>query len=229
MGRQVSAQSRGWGPPGCTSSQLVRIVVPGMLDSAPYFPMRVRREVAPLFREMLLWLASERQRLGLPPLSSSGGYNKRPKRPPATGWSNHSWGLAGDVNAGANPMQRTLRTDMPPGTSAKARSLGLSWGGDWTGTKDPMHFEFIGTPADAARRVAELRATQARPAPELPEEDDVSPQQAEDIAQRAGQVAAERVIAALHPKGGEPLGAEVDKLRQDMRQVASKLGFEAKS
>lgn len=177
----------GWGQAGCDSTQLVRVEVPGMLDSAPYFPLRVRREVAPLFTEMVRWLVAERRRLGLPPVTSSGGYNKRPVRGSLTEWSNHSWALAGDFNVAANPMQSTLRTDMPAGTSVKARSLGLRWGGDYAGRKDPMHFEFVGTPADAARLVAALSRPSGSlvtpspatptPAPPASEEDPMSPEQ----------------------------------------------------
>lgn len=144
----MSAQDRGWGPPGCTTDQLVRITHPGLVDTDPYFPLRVRREVAPLFSELVRWLVAERARLDRPPLTSSGGYNKR-LIAGSDQWSNHSWGLAGDFCADQNPMRRPLTSDMPPGTAEKASSLGMRWGGSYTGTPDPMHFEFTGTPADA--------------------------------------------------------------------------------
>lgn len=147
----MTAESLGWGPPGCTAQQLTRLTVPGLVDTPPYFPVRVRREVAPLFAELIRWLVAERARLGLPPLTSSGGYNKRLQRGSTTKWSNHSWGLAVDFNAAANPYRRGAPTDMPPGTSAKARSLGMTWGGDYKGKRDPMHFEVVVSPAEAAR------------------------------------------------------------------------------
>lgn len=172
----MTAEARGWGPAGCTRDQLTRVRVPGMVDSRPYFPLNVRVEVAPLFEELCRWLVAERARHGRPPLTCSGGYNKRLVRGSTTTWSEHSWGLAGDFCVATNPMQRTLRTDMPPGTSAKAKSLGMRWGGDYRGRKDPMHFEFMGTPADAARLVAQLRppALQTTPAPPTSVQEDDS-------------------------------------------------------
>ena len=168
----MTAEDRGWGAPGCTRSELARIIVPGI-------QLNVRREVAPLFRELVRWLTVERRAAGKPPLFSSGGYVKRYVRGSSTTWSNHSWGLAVDFNAATNPMQDTLRTDMPVGTSDKARSLGMRWGGDYEGRKDPMHFEFIGTPADARRLVASL--TQPKPKqPELPANPEPPPDYEDD-------------------------------------------------
>ena len=145
----MDAQDRGWGPPGCTASQLAVVAVPGI-------QLNVRRAVAPLFVELVDWLARERAADQVPPLNSSGGYIKRFIAGTTT-WSNHSWGLAADFNAGTNPYGWDATTDMPDGTSQKANSLGMRWGGDFTGKKDGMHFEFMGTPADAARIIADLR------------------------------------------------------------------------
>lgn len=164
----MTAQDLGWGPPGCTRQQLVRVVVPGMVDSLPYFPLQVRREVAPLFHELCLWLVAERKRRGLPPLTCSGGYNKRLIRGSSTAWSNHSWGLAGDFCVATNPMRSPLTTDMPPGTSAMAASLGMVWGGDYKRRPDPMHFEVVEGPDAVRRLVAGLRITTStapKPAP----------------------------------------------------------------
>lgn len=157
----------GWGPPGCTREQLVRVRVPGMVDSPPYFPLMVRREVAPLFEALCLWLVTERARRRLPPLTCSGGYNLRKQRGSATKWSNHSWGLAADFAVATNPQRKPLRTDMPPGTSEKARSLGMEWGGNWTRLPDPMHFEVITSPPVAAKIT---RALTVPPPPVKPEE-----------------------------------------------------------
>lgn len=152
----TNAQDRGWGPAG--SGRMVRVPCPGI-------PLNVRAEVAPLFAALVVRLDAARRAAGRPPLTSSGGYNLRPMRNREAEYartknpnllSNHSWGLAGDFNAGANPMQVTLRTDMPAQTGRIAAALGLSWGGEWSKTKDPMHLEFLGTPADAAREVAKL-------------------------------------------------------------------------
>ncbi len=93
--------------------------------------------------------------------------------------SNHSWGLASDINTVENPMRtyfmqngRTacstpMLTDMPRWVVQTAEKWGLYWGGyGWSSgcwsptqakssvTRDPMHFEFNGTPAQA-RAIAE--------------------------------------------------------------------------
>ncbi len=144
----VSAQDLGWGGPGL--SRTTRVDCRGI-------PLNVRPEVTVLFVELVRWLTAERRRLNLPPLASSGGYIKRYVRGSTSTWSNHSWGLAADFNAATNPMTDSLRTDMPPGTSAKAKSLGMRWGGDYTGRKDPMHFEVVVSPAEVRRIVERLR------------------------------------------------------------------------
>lgn len=144
----MSAHDRGWGPPGCTRDELVVIEVPGI-------QLNVRREVGPLFEELVRWLSLERDKDRVPPLSSSGGYVKRYIAGTTT-WSNHSWGLATDFNAATNQHAWNATEDMPEGTSEKAKSLGMRWGGDYTRRPDGMHFEFMGTPVDAALLVKSL-------------------------------------------------------------------------
>src|SRR5207244_479516 len=58
--------------------------------------------------------------------------------------SNHSWGLAVDINAPANPMGRRLVTDMPEWMPKLWRDWGFGWGGDYLSRKDAMHYEFLG-------------------------------------------------------------------------------------
>jgi hypothetical protein len=87
--------------------------------------------------------------------------------------SNHSWGLAVDLDAPSNPM-----TDNPKAThtigsyaSGVASRYGFRWGGDYVGRKDFMHFEFMGTPASAAALVGGSRPPPAPTRsgrPELP-------------------------------------------------------------
>lgn len=163
------AAARGWGPAG--SGRMVLVPCRGI-------PLRVRAEVAPLFAHLVITLDRARRAHGLPPLSSSGGLNVRPKRGREARYaaskdpgllSEHSWGLAGDFNAPENPMRQPMRTDMPPETAAIAAACSLSWGGLWSGTPDPMHFEYLGTPATAARDVARL--TQLEDQDMTPEQD----------------------------------------------------------
>ena len=112
----------------------------------------MRRELAPLIE----WLVGE---------TVKGGYALRhgecwgfanrairgTKRP-----SNHSWGLAVDLNSLTNPMQATLKTDMPTWMVDLWRARSFRWGGDYQGRKDGMHFEFMGSPADVERFISEL-------------------------------------------------------------------------
>jgi hypothetical protein len=74
-------------------------------------------------------------------------------------YSNHSAGCAWDINAQRHPMGR------PPSASMTARQISacrvivhdsgnvLRWGGDYTGRKDTMHWEVVGSVA-AANRLA---------------------------------------------------------------------------
>jgi hypothetical protein len=54
----------------------------------------------------------------------------------------HSWGLAVDINADTNPMQRPLTTDMPPAFVEAFKAQGFTWGGEFP-TPDPMHFQLV--------------------------------------------------------------------------------------
>lgn len=63
--------------------------------------------------------------------------------------SNHSWGLALDINAPLNPMGDQLITDMPIWMPDLWNDYGWRWGGDYDGRKDAMHYEFMGTPNDS--------------------------------------------------------------------------------
>ena len=71
--------------------------------------------------------------------------------------SNHSWGVAIDVNSRTNPMGPKKTTFKEKETRALCFKYGFSWGLDYQGArKDAMHFENLGTAADARRRKAEL-------------------------------------------------------------------------
>lgn len=144
-------QNRGWGSPGVSQANLVRLH--GIKDTAPGgVPLYVHRRVAPLFAELIRLLKAN----GYTKIASSGGYNKRYIKGTTT-WSNHSWGLAVDFNAATNPYKSgPLVTDMPPNANAIANSLGMRWGGTYRNKKDAMHYEFMGTPEDADRIIREL-------------------------------------------------------------------------
>lgn len=84
--------------------------------------------------------------------------------------SNHSWGLALDLNSAKHPLgsvgtfspsqQRAIRSLL-----ARPEFQHVTWGGDYASRKDEMHVEFTGTPAQAVADTRLLSGTT--------EEDDV--------------------------------------------------------
>jgi hypothetical protein len=64
--------------------------------------------------------------------------------------SNHSWGLAIDINAPTNPYTSSGQHDIPDWAFALFRQYGFGVGADYNGKKDWMHVEFMGNPSDAA-------------------------------------------------------------------------------
>ena len=103
----------------------------------------------------------------------SGGWSCPSGDP--TDLSNHAWGLAIDINAGTNPIRSyasiagatacmtPIQTDMPQWVIQTAEKWGLYWGGyGWNSgcqststqrtvvSRDAPHFEFRGTPRQAA-------------------------------------------------------------------------------
>lgn len=84
-------------------------------------------------------------------LNSVSGHNLKMNTSDPRMLSQHSWGNALDINPDTNPYagktpfgSRAMKTDMPKNISELAAKWGLSWGGDWTSVKDPMHFEYTG-------------------------------------------------------------------------------------
>jgi len=80
--------------------------------------------------------------------TSSGGTTTTP--------SNHSWGLAVDVNAPVNCFGCTSHT-IPEAMGALWTGYGFRWGGDYDGAKDWMHFEYMNTPSAAKNATARAR------------------------------------------------------------------------
>jgi len=72
-------------------------------------------------------------------------------------WSNHAWGLAVDLNAPRWPLHSTRRPPNADQMRSAADDLGFRWGAYYSGRRDPMHFEFMGTPGDADRIASTIR------------------------------------------------------------------------
>lgn len=71
--------------------------------------------------------------------------------------SNHSWGLAVDLDAPNNPYTSSGQHDIPDWAYALLRSYGFGLGADYSGKKDWMHIEFMGNVSDAAIMTALAR------------------------------------------------------------------------
>jgi hypothetical protein len=79
--------------------------------------------------------------------------------------SNHSWGMAIDINSDVNPQKHPLTTNIPVGVREVWTRFGFRWGGTFS-TPDPMHFEYMGSvtdaPTDTARAQRELASRTRR-------------------------------------------------------------------
>lgn len=136
--------TRGWGP-GWPSGQS-RKIVPVVWSNGVSPAGGVRSEIATL----VVLLGNEMIRRGYSPKAGwCWGYENRAITGTTDQPSLHSWGLAVDINAPTNPYHSTLITDMPSWMPPLWLTYGFRWGGTYPGNKDAMHYEFMGTPADA--------------------------------------------------------------------------------
>jgi hypothetical protein len=147
------AEARDWGPgwPNCQTDKLTTIELSNGVR------ITVRREVANLIRDLLdyvLW----RGYVIRPKVT--GGYNCRAivdSDPPVA--SNHSWGLAVDVNWDVNALgdDEPGEVDIPKWMVSLMWAHGWYWGG-WYGREDAMHFEYVYRPSDVAGHAAAARS-----------------------------------------------------------------------
>lgn len=141
------ASSRGWGTgwPHCQESKMATARGGGVA-------VQVRREVVPLVGALL----DATKALGYDPIAAQcGGFACRSIRGSSTA-SNHSWGLAVDLNWNRNPMGLPFRSEIPPTVVNLWESAGFYWGGRYKVRPDTMHFEYIGNPASVAANVARV-------------------------------------------------------------------------
>lgn len=130
--------------------------------------------------DILLWVASQfdaRVEDIDPGQLDDWGYAERPIRGSTTTLSNHASGTACDLNAVRHPMGTVPRGTFSSQQIATIRSIVaatkgcVSWGGEWTGRPDPMHFEVV---APETRCADVLRTLTNTPTPTRLEEDDVA-------------------------------------------------------
>jgi hypothetical protein len=139
--RVNGAEGRGWGPgwPNCQQDTQVTVTRPDGLR------IPLRKEIAELVA--LLMAETERRGYDIEP-DHTGGFVCRPIRGTDRP-SNHSWGLAVDINWRTNPHQDDLVTDMPFWMPELWWQYSFYWGGWYRERPDAMHYEFVGTPQDA--------------------------------------------------------------------------------
>jgi hypothetical protein len=152
------ASTRGWGP-GWPHPNTDRIVT--AVCGANRVKLPVRAEIAPLVRHLV---ADLERRHGPFHTGQCWGFANRAISG-STRPSNHSWGLAIDLDAPSNPMTTDPRARHTIGSYASglAAKYGFRWGGDYVGRKDYMHFEFMGTPASATALARKLGLLAGRP------------------------------------------------------------------
>lgn len=151
-----NASARGWGSgwPSCQGSKMAAARGGGVA-------VQVRREVAPLVAALL----DATKKLGYDPIRGQcGGFACRAIRRSKSA-SNHSWGLAVDLNWQRNPMGLPFRSEIPPAVVSMWEAAGWFWGGRYRLRPDTMHFEYIGSPRDVARHLAGLGVPTPAPGP----------------------------------------------------------------
>jgi hypothetical protein len=144
----ADANSRGWGSgwPNCQGGNQVTVNVTGGAR------LPVHRDVAELVRTLCEATVARGYQIRQ---ADSGGFNCRSIRN-SNRPSNHSWGLAVDLNWKTNPHQRTLVTDMPDWMPEMWQQCGFRWGGTYK-KPDTMHYEYMGTPQQVAAHLAAAR------------------------------------------------------------------------
>jgi hypothetical protein len=149
----VSAKAKGWGAgwPANRSADMARVAA-----DRSGTRINVHKRVAPLVD--ILLDESERRGYRFHPKTCGGYVNRAIKHTDRP--SNHSWGLAVDLNWDRNPetFDGEVHTDLPGWLVALWNRYGFAWGGHYRNRhKDPMHFEFMGAPADADDMLAKAR------------------------------------------------------------------------
>jgi hypothetical protein len=188
--KMANAQTRGWGPP-CDVPKLTLVRSDGLR-------LPTHRDI----RDLVAMLIDLTELMGYDVLVGQTWGGLCRKISGTNVWSNHAWWLAIDLNApsnsyasaewhrrnarGTRPFGLAIVCDIPQAVIELWEAYGFFWGGRYKSKPDPMHMEFMQTPAEAKRLTAKLRkwiadnGSAPAPAPiPLPpdpdEEDDMKP------------------------------------------------------
>lgn len=150
----LSADRRGWGPGWPHNNADKCVVIKSKLSGTTLW---VRREIAPLVKFAIDEVEARGYLYDHGPTDPLDDWSfvNRPIRGTNIA-SNHSWGLAFDLDATLYPQGQTKRRP-PQWVDDIWRKYRFDNGAPWKNS-DPMHYEFNGTPADAAFLVASLAA-----------------------------------------------------------------------
>lgn len=145
--RTATKSQNGW--PASPRPSEIAIVTVAVPLSRGTKRIQVAEGAATALTEMLQWWDHN-----VEPVETVGGYYYREIRGyEGTGTiSNHGSGTALDINASKHPLGTTGTTSTAAAIAitAKAASLGLKWGGNYRGRKDPMHVEVNFSPGATA-------------------------------------------------------------------------------
>ncbi len=174
----------GWTAPG--RSVIVTMSVPGTAVKLP-----VRAGPA----GQLLVAAAARWNAEVEPLipGACWGYADRTVRGSATDLSNHASGTAIDLNAPQHPLGTAPAANFTAAEIGAVRRIVASfapclrWGGDYTGRKDGMHLEIVASEQQCAAVLGSPRPNPS-PTPRPSEEDDLTPDQANQLALLVSQL-----------------------------------------
>jgi hypothetical protein len=116
--------------------------------------------------DLLIWFATQfHQHVEALEWPGNWGYAERPIRGSSTVLSNHASGTAIDLNAPQHPLGSNPTSNFTTEQISTIRLLlgrmrgAIRWGGDYSGRKDPMHFEVIVSERRCQTILAELTGT----------------------------------------------------------------------
>jgi len=137
--------------------KLVRMTIP--LRSGASVTLPLRAETAPALVEMVRWWDANVEPVNP---GDTGSYNYR-KIQGYSYLSNHASGTAIDINGSRHRLgaRGTVSPAQAAAITAKAKSLGLKWGGTYKYRADEMHVE-VNTPPPAAAVAASEAVWQAK-------------------------------------------------------------------